>query len=75
MPRPDDAGAARDKANQGQDEKTHTFVNDAGETVTGTMRDFHTTLRDQGYRPQDDAAEADAEAGETPADPAAPSAG
>jgi hypothetical protein len=30
------------------------FVNDAGETIEGTMNDFHNTLRDQGYRPVDD---------------------
>jgi hypothetical protein len=43
----------RDKPNRGQDEKVRTFVNDAGEQVEATQREFRTTLRDQGYRPLD----------------------
>ncbi len=60
MAKPENPGSQRDNANkpnQGQDEKTHTFVNDAGETVQGTMREFRETLRDQGYRKQEDAEE------------------
>lgn len=60
MAKPENAGSQRDNANkpnQGQDEKTHTFVNDAGETVEGTMRQFRDTLRDQGYRKPEDAEE------------------
>lgn len=52
MAKPDKAA----NPNQGQDEKTHTFVNDAGEEVQATMREFRDTLRDQGYRkPEDEA--------------------
>ncbi len=46
------------KPNQGQDEKTYTFVNPAtGETREATQREFRETLRDQGFVKQEDAAE------------------
>ncbi len=32
---------------------------DTGEEVTATMRDFHSTLKGQGYRPVDEAEESD----------------
>ncbi len=54
MPKPDKAT----KPNQGQDEKTHTFVNEAsGETREATMREFRDSLRDQGFTKPEDAAE------------------
>ncbi len=54
MAKPDKAA----KPNQGQDGKTHTFVNTAsGETREATQREFKDTLRDQGFVKQEDAAE------------------
>ena len=44
----------RDKPNRGQDEKTRTFVNDAGEQREATQREYRDTLRDQGFRPLDE---------------------
>lgn len=55
---PNQAGGRENAPGQN---KTRTFVNDAGETVEGTMNDFHSTLREQGYRPQGDEAEAQPE--------------
>jgi hypothetical protein len=43
----------RGRANAPGQNTVKTFVNDAGETVEGTMADFHATLREQGYRPVD----------------------
>jgi len=64
MPKPDKAA----KPNQGQDEKTHTFVNTAsGETREATQREFRDTLRDQGFVRQEVAAEADDATPEVPA--------
>ena len=57
MAKPDKADNPRKaggRANAPGQNKERTFVNDAGETVTGTMNDFHATLKDQGYRPVDD---------------------
>jgi hypothetical protein len=51
---PNKAGGRADAPGQN---KVRTFVNEAGETVDGTMNDFHATLKDQGYRPVDDDAE------------------
>jgi hypothetical protein len=48
---------ARGRVNAPGQNKAHTFVNDAGETVEGTMNDFHDRLKGEGYRPVDDAAE------------------
>jgi hypothetical protein len=48
---PNKAGGRADAPGQN---KVRTFVNEAGETTTGTMNDFHATLKDQGYRPADD---------------------
>ncbi len=60
--------AARNKPNQGQDEKTHTFVNAAtGETREATQREFRDSLRDQGFVRQEDAAEVDDTTPEVPA--------
>jgi hypothetical protein len=53
---------ARGRADALGQNKVRTFVNDAGETVEGTMNDFHATLKDQGYRQADDAAETTDEA-------------
>ena len=57
---PNKAGGRADAPGQN---KTRTFCNAAGECVQGTMNDFHSTLREQGYRPGDDDATED---GETP---------
>jgi hypothetical protein len=57
--------ANRDRPNRGQDENTHTFVNDAGETREATMREFRETLRDEGYRKVDEP-EAETETPEAP---------
>lgn len=59
---------AKNKPNKGQDEHVHTFVNDAGEERTGTMREFRDSLKGQGFRKPDDADDGDA----TPMPPAAP---
>jgi hypothetical protein len=58
MAKPDKAAnenQARGRNDAPGQNKMRQFVNDAGETVEGTMNDFHTTLREQGYRPVDDA--------------------
>jgi hypothetical protein len=49
--------AKQNRPNKGQDEIQHTFTNDAGDEVQGTMREFRESLRDQGYRKPDDAAD------------------
>jgi len=67
MPKPDKAA----KPNQGQDEKTHTFVNAAsGETREATQREFRDTLRDQGFTKPEDAAEVEPTPVPTPEVPA-----
>jgi hypothetical protein len=50
----DNPNKAGGRANAPGQNKVRTFVNEAGETVEGTMNDFHATLKDQGYRPADD---------------------
>lgn len=54
MPKKEQAGdsgvANSSKPNQGQDEKLHTFVNDAGETREDTMRWFRDEGRGMGWR-------------------------
>ena len=62
MAKPDKA----DKPNKGQN-KIRTFVNDAGETVTGTMAEWHATLKAQGYRQVEEV-----ETPDEPVEPVAP---
>jgi hypothetical protein len=50
----DNPNKAGGRANAPGQNTVRTFVNDAGETIDGTMNDFHATLKDQGYRPVDD---------------------
>ena len=50
MPHEPKAADAADKPNKGQDEQTHTFVNDAGEERTETQRWFRSEGRDAGFR-------------------------
>lgn len=58
MAQPEKVAPAGRAAAPGQ-QKERTFVNDAtGVETTGTMEEFHTTLKDQGYRPKDDTEEA-----------------
>ena len=57
MAKPDKANRpkGRGRENAPGQNKTKTFVHqDTGDTVTGTMNDFHATLKDQGYRPADE---------------------
>ncbi len=62
------AEAARNKLNQGQDEKIHTFVNPAnGETREATMLEFRHDLRYDGFVKQEDAADTDDATSEVPA--------
>ncbi len=70
MPKPDHAGHGRESA-PGQN-KPRTFVNDAGEQTTGTMNTFHETLKDQGYRPVEDAAETEPTDDPAVSDPGTP---
>jgi predicted DNA-binding WGR domain protein len=60
----DQLNRAQGRKNAPGQNKMRQFVNDAGETIEGTMNDFHTTLREQGYRPveadEDEGAEAPA---------------
>jgi hypothetical protein len=42
---------AKGRATAPGQNRTRTFINDAGETIDGTMNDYHDTLREQGYRP------------------------
>jgi hypothetical protein len=52
----DDAmSEANEKPNRGQDEQTHTFVNDDGEERVETMRWFRAEGRAAGFRKPDDA--------------------
>lgn len=53
----------RDRPNRGQDENTHTYVNEGtGETREGTQRQFRTERwANEGFVNQDDVAEAPAE--------------
>jgi hypothetical protein len=47
--------AAKNKANKGQDEKTHVFVNqETGESREATQREFRNELKDQGFVPEED---------------------
>ncbi len=71
MPKGDKTGHGRESA-PGQN-KIRTFVNDTGLTVTGTMNTFHETLKEQGYRPVEDAAETDAPDEPAVTDPGTPS--
>jgi hypothetical protein len=43
--------AAKGRTTAPGQNRTRTFINDAGETIDGTMNDYHDTLREQGYRP------------------------
>jgi hypothetical protein len=61
---PNKAGGRADAPGQN---KVRTFVNEAGETIEGTMNDFHATLKDQGYRPADDDDDGEDVAVEAPA--------
>jgi hypothetical protein len=64
--------ANRDKPNRGQDENTHTYVNQAtGETREGTQRQFRNEgWAQQGFVNQDDAP-VDVTVEELPAEPPA----
>ena len=62
MVKPENPGSqgadAKNKANKGQDENIHTFINAVtGETRDATQREFRSTLRDQGFAEQEDPAE------------------
>jgi hypothetical protein len=41
--------AAQDKPNKGQDEKVYTFLNVAGASVEGTMREYREKFKAEGY--------------------------
>ena len=59
---------SRSKANKGQDEQLHTFINpDNGATVIGTMRQFKAAdgLRDQGFEDRGVVTDPDFVEGET----------
>jgi hypothetical protein len=51
----DNPNKAGGRANAPGLDKEKDYVNDAGETVTVTKREWHETYKDQGYRaPEDD---------------------
>lgn len=82
MPKPDKTGrenAAEKSGGKSQgggrenapgQNKSRLFVHqENGDQVTGTMNDFHNTLKDQGYRPVDEAEESDTPAVDEPTEP------
>ena len=65
MAKPEKTGrpAGKGRENAPGQNKVKTFVHETnGDTVTGTMNDFHATLKDQGYRPKDEVEEVEEDA-------------